>query len=75
MTYLYEQYGFRPNISNETASYKLINEILVAMNNKMSVGGIFCDLGNAFKSQNIMWIRIQQMQQYADIYLLQSYST
>jgi hypothetical protein len=42
-----EQHGFRPNISTEIATYKLINEITVAMNNKMSVGGyilIFCDL-------------------------------
>ena len=35
-----EKYGFRPNISTEIASQKLINEIiLVAMNKKMSVGG------------------------------------
>jgi len=27
------------------------------------------------KQKNYMWIKIQQMQQYADIYLLQSYST
>ena len=48
----YEQYGFRPNISTETASYKLINEILGAMNNKMSMEGIFCDLDKAFYSIN-----------------------
>ena len=42
-----EQNGYRPNISTETTSYKLINEFLVAMNNKMSVGGIFCDLEKA----------------------------
>ena len=29
------QHGFRPNIATAVASYKLINEILVAMNNKM----------------------------------------
>jgi len=34
-----EQYGFRPDISTEIASYKLINEILVAVNNKMPMGG------------------------------------
>jgi hypothetical protein len=42
-----EQDGCRPNISTEITSYKLINEILVAMNNKMSVGGIFYDLEKA----------------------------
>jgi len=30
-----ERYGFKPNISTEIAPYKLINEIRVAMNNKM----------------------------------------
>jgi hypothetical protein len=34
-----EQCGFIPNISTEIASYKLINEILVAVNNKMPMGG------------------------------------
>jgi len=47
-----EQHGFRPNISTEIASFKLINEILVPMNNKMSMGGIFCDLEKAFDSIN-----------------------
>jgi len=47
-----EQYGFRPNISTEIASFKLINEILVAMNNKMSIGGLFYDLEKAFDSIN-----------------------
>jgi len=42
-----EQDGCRPNISTEITSYKLINEILVAMNNSMSVGDIFCDLEKA----------------------------
>jgi hypothetical protein len=38
------------------ASYRLgntvINEILKAMNNRLSVGGIFCDLENVFDSVN-----------------------
>jgi len=34
-----EQYGFRPNISTEIASYKIINEILVAVHNKMPMEG------------------------------------
>jgi hypothetical protein len=41
-------YGFRPNSSTEKASFKLIDEILIAMNNKQLVGGIFCDLQKAF---------------------------
>jgi len=46
-----EQYGFRNN-STEKASFKLINEILLALNNKLTVGGIFCDLERAFDSVN-----------------------
>jgi len=42
-----EEYGIRPNISTTIASYKLICEILVAMNNTMSVGGVFSDLEKA----------------------------
>jgi len=34
----------------EKTSFKLINEILLALNNKLTVGGIFCDLGKAFAS-------------------------
>ena len=42
-----EQYGFRINSSTEAASYNLINEIIKVMNHRLSVGGIFCDLGKA----------------------------
>jgi len=47
-----EKYGFRNNSSTEKASFKLINEILLALNNKLTVGGIFCDLEKAFNSVN-----------------------
>lgn len=49
---LNEQYGFRSNSSTESASFKLINEILLAMNNKVTVDGIFCDQENAFNCVN-----------------------
>jgi hypothetical protein len=41
-----EQYGFRNNSSTGKASLKPINEItvLLALNNELTVGGIFCDL-------------------------------
>jgi hypothetical protein len=32
--------------------YTLINEILIALKNKLVVGGIFCDLGKAFDCVN-----------------------
>jgi hypothetical protein len=31
-----------------SSSFKLINEILLAMNKKWTVGGMFCDLQKAF---------------------------
>jgi len=46
------QYGFRINSSIEAASYDVINEILKAMNNRLPVGGIFCDLQKAFYCVN-----------------------
>jgi hypothetical protein len=42
-----EQYGFR-NSSTEKASFKLINDILLTLNKKLTVGGIFYDLEKAF---------------------------
>jgi hypothetical protein len=47
-----EQYGFRNNLSTESASYNLINNILEALNNKFTVGGILCDLTKAFDCVN-----------------------
>ena len=46
------QYGFRSNVSTESASFVLLNEILTALNNKQTVGGIFCDLHKAFDCIN-----------------------
>jgi hypothetical protein len=47
-----EQYDFRNNSSTEKASSKLINKILLALTNKLTVAGIFCDLEKAFDSIN-----------------------
>jgi hypothetical protein len=43
-----EQYGFRKGLTTEKAIYKLINEVLNALESKQIVGGIFCDLTKAF---------------------------
>jgi hypothetical protein len=43
-----EQFGFRHNDSTDKAIFKLLNNILNALNNKKTVGGIFCDLRKAF---------------------------
>jgi hypothetical protein len=42
-----EHNGFKSNSSKEKASYKLLNEIINALKNKILVGGIFCDLKKA----------------------------
>jgi histidine ammonia-lyase len=34
----------------DIATYNLINNILLALNSKLSVGGLFCDLTKAFDS-------------------------
>jgi Reverse transcriptase (RNA-dependent DNA polymerase). len=47
-----EQYGLRPNISTEIASYKLITEILVAMNKKSQWGIYFVTWKKAFDCIN-----------------------
>ena len=39
-------------MSTENASYILLNEILIALNKKKMVGGIFCDLHKAFDCIN-----------------------
>jgi hypothetical protein len=43
-----EQYGFRNKLSTELAFYKLLNDVLTALNNRSIVGGIFCDIRKAF---------------------------
>jgi hypothetical protein len=43
-----EQYGFQKELTTDDVVYKLINEVLNALNNKQIVGGIFCDLTTAF---------------------------
>jgi hypothetical protein len=47
-----EQFGFRPDTSANKASYRSINEILNAMNERKVAGGIFCDLQKAFDCVN-----------------------
>jgi len=43
-----EQFGFRTNSSADIAAYILINNILSSLNNKLLVGGLFCDFQKAF---------------------------
>jgi hypothetical protein len=45
-----QQYGFRKGYSTDVPIFKLINEILKALNDKSLVGGVFFDLEKAFDS-------------------------
>jgi len=47
-----QQYGFRKSYSTEEAIFRLIYEVLNALNDKSPVGSIFFDLQRAFDSVN-----------------------
>jgi hypothetical protein len=42
-----KRFGFRTKRTIENATYTLTNKILNAFNNKLMVGGVFCDLEKA----------------------------
>ena len=39
-----EQFGFRKNLTTEKATYELINEFVIALNDTLIVGRIVCQL-------------------------------
>jgi tellurite resistance protein TehA-like permease len=43
-----EQYTFRKGVSTEDAAFTLTDIVLISLNQKLHVGGIFCDLSKAF---------------------------
>jgi len=45
-------WGGGSNFTTNNAIYKLVNESLIALNNKLMVGGIFFDLKKAFDCLN-----------------------
>ena len=47
-----EKFGFRTKLATTDAIFKLINETQTALNEKIMVGAIFCDLEKAFDSIN-----------------------
>jgi hypothetical protein len=73
-----QQSGFRKNLATEDAIFRLIHEILNALNSKIMVGSIFFDLAKAFDSVNHLLL-IQKLPHYGIIgkykLLLESYLT
>jgi hypothetical protein len=47
-----QQFGFRKGYSTDEAIFKLVYEVLNALNNKTKVGSIFLDLEKTFDSVN-----------------------
>jgi hypothetical protein len=47
-----EQYSFRKGISTENAAFRPTDSVFKSINQKKHVGGIFCDLAQAFECVN-----------------------
>jgi hypothetical protein len=47
-----EKYAFRKGMSTEDAAFRLTDSVLKSLNQKLYVGGIFCDLSKAFDCVN-----------------------
>jgi len=47
-----EQFGFREKSSTDLATYVLLNTVLLALDKKNLVGGLFCDIQKAFDCVN-----------------------
>jgi hypothetical protein len=52
---VHEEFGCRKGSSMDLASYELINNILSAVNNKLLVGRVFCDLQKASVSITVFF--------------------
>ena len=51
-TLVKERYCFRTKLKTDNATYHLTDKILNALNNNLLIGGIFCNLEEAFDSVN-----------------------
>ena len=47
-----EQFGFREGLSTDTATFALLNSVLMSLDKKHLVGGLFYDLQKAFDCVN-----------------------
>jgi hypothetical protein len=49
-----EQFDFRKGVSTEDAAFKLTDNVLKSINQKMHVRGILCDLAKAFDCEILL---------------------
>jgi hypothetical protein len=47
-----EQHGFRKGISAENVAFRLTDGVFKSLNQKIHIGGIFCDLAKVFDCVN-----------------------
>jgi hypothetical protein len=47
-----EEHGFDKEISTENAAFRVTDTVLKSVNQKMHVGGIFCDFAKALDCRN-----------------------
>jgi hypothetical protein len=73
-----EQFGFKSNSFTDNTIFKLLNDSLNALNNKLTIYGIFCDLEKAFDCVDHITL-LSKVQYYgitSSMYtLIQSYLT
>jgi hypothetical protein len=48
-----EQFGFREGLSTDTATYALLNSVLLSLDKKLLVSGLFCDFQKIFNFVNL----------------------